>query len=119
MPSLVYFHHPYSDMLMEFNDFGRVGDKFVCKLGDVHQSVLMDPDVDKSTEVGDVCDYAWKFHARYQVVRCFHVGVEFKYFYLITWVQSWLFKFFHNVVEGGHTDAVADILFQINLFAFL
>ena len=54
MAAVVYFEHLDCDVLVELDDVGGVGDAAIGHLRDVDEAVLMDADVDESTEVGDV-----------------------------------------------------------------
>lgn len=68
-----------SDMLVEFDDVEGMGDATIGHLGDMHQTVLMDTDIDKGSEVGDVGDDARQNHAFHQVVDGVDILVELEF----------------------------------------
>ena len=86
-----------TDVLMEADDLRGVGDEAVGELGDVDKVVLMDTDVDESTEVGDVRYDASEFHSYDEVVEGVDILVELEDFNLSTWVTSRLLKLGEDV----------------------
>ncbi len=82
---------------MEADDLRGVGDEAVGELGDVDKTVLMDTDVDESTEVGDVRHDASEFHSYDEVVEGVDILVELEDFNLSTWVTSRLLKLGEDV----------------------
>ncbi|AKU69725.1 hypothetical protein ADJ77_07525 [Prevotella fusca JCM 17724] len=86
-----------TDVLMEADDLRGVGDEAVGELGDVDKTVLMDTDVDESTEVGDVRHDASEFHSYDEVVEGVDILVELEDFNLSTWVTSRLLKLGEDV----------------------
>ena len=68
----------HSDMLVEFDDVEGVGNATVGHLGNVDETVLMDTDIHKGSEVGDVGDDAWQDHALYEIVDSRDILVEFE-----------------------------------------
>ena len=90
-----------TDVLMKAYDLCGVGDEAVGELGDVDKTVLMDTDIDKDTEVGDIRHDTREFHSYDEVGEGVDVLVEFEDFNPSTWVTPWLLKFGEDVVEGG------------------
>ena len=86
-----------TDVLMEADDLRGVGHEAVGELGDVDKTVLMDTDVDESTEVGDVRHDASEFHSYDEVVEGVDILVELEDFNLSTWVTSRLLKLGEDV----------------------
>ena len=94
-----------TDVLMEADDLHGGGDEAVGELGDVDKTVLMDTDVDESTEVGDVRHDASEFHSYDEVVEGVDILVELEDFNLSTWVTSRLLKLGEDVTEGCLTPS--------------
>ena len=76
---MVYFYHPNLYMLMEFHHIERVGDTTIRHLGDMHQSVLMNADVDEGSEVGDIGDDARQYHSLFEIINGSDVLVELEF----------------------------------------
>lgn len=76
-------------MLMKLHHFSRVGNKTIGQLRHMHQSVLMNTHINKSTELGDIGNNTWQKHARNQVGNGMHTLVEGKFFEVFTWVAPW------------------------------
>ena len=68
---------------MDGDYLGGVGDKAVGQLGDMHQSVLLNADIDEATKVRDVRDDAGEHHPLAQVVQRFDRRVEGKDLYAL------------------------------------
>ena len=88
-------------MLGEVDDLRGVADTAVRQLGDVYQSVLVDADINKSSEGGDVGHYPGQNHALLEILNSRDVLVEFEDFELGSWVKSRLVEFFHDGLERG------------------
>ena len=107
---------------MELDDIGGVGYAPVGHLGDMYESVLMDADIDKGSEVGDIGDDAGQLHAGFQVLDFMNIFVKLEFLELGARVAPRLGKFLHNVGQCGQTylgrdemgevDAVADFLVE-------
>ena len=78
------------DVLVEVDDVAGMGDAAVGHLGDVHQTVLMDAEVDEGSEIGDVGDDAGQNHPLMKVVDGLNAAVEVELFYLLTGVAAGL-----------------------------
>ena len=78
------------DVLVEVDDVAGMGDATIGHLGDVHQTVLMDAEVDEGSEIGDVGDDAGQNHSLVEVVDGLYTAVEVELFYLLTWVAAGL-----------------------------
>ena len=106
-------------VLMQADNLSGVGDVAVGQLGNVDETVLMDADIDKSSEVGDVGNDAWQLHAFTQVVDGLHAGVELKLLNLFAGVAPRLFQLVHDVGEGGESDVASHISLHVNLCALV
>src|ERR1700722_16403005 len=76
----------------------------------MHQAILMNADVDESSELGDVGDDAFERHPHLQVRDLFHVVLKAGREKRITRVAPGLAQLFQNIVQsidsGGQTAAV-------------
>ena len=54
----VNFQNPDRDFLLDFDNLGRGLDIVVAELADVDQPIVVDPDVNKGAEGGDIGDNA-------------------------------------------------------------
>ena len=95
----------------------RVFHEFLCQLRDMHKTVLMDAYVYKSSEVGDVGDDTWKYHAFHEIINLLDVGVKLEGFQLLTWIAAGFLQFLHDVGEGRDTNRVRYISADIHLLA--
>ena len=75
--------------------------------GDVHQPVLMDPDIDKGAECGDVGHDTFENHARLQILELFHSLTEVRGFVGWARITSWLLEFPQNVRDSGHPETAS------------
>ena len=76
-----------------------VAHELIGELGYVNESVLMDTNINKCTEFGDIGNDTRKLHAFHKVIDSMYVMVEFEYFDLATWVEPWLFELLQDVTE--------------------
>ena len=66
-------------VLMKLYHIERVGDTTIRHLGDMHQSVLMNADVDEGSEVGDIGDDARQYHSLFEIINGSDVLVELEF----------------------------------------
>jgi len=59
----IHIQHGDFDHIAHRHHLGGVLDELITDLGDMHQTVLMDTDIHKHTEVDDIADRAGKHHA--------------------------------------------------------
>ena len=116
---MVYLEDPYPHLLMEMDDAVDVADKTVGDLRDMNQAILMDADVDKGPEVGDVGHNAGKLHAGNKIVDGMHPGIELESLYLGTRVASGLLQLLHDVAERRQADLLGDIALDVDALARL
>ncbi len=110
--TIIDLNHLYTDVLVQPDDTCGIGNKFIGKLGNMDESVLMNTDVHKGTKIGDVGDNTRQFHAFFKVVDAMHVLVEFKCFCLSARVASWFFYFLQNVGQGGQACVFGDVIMR-------
>ena len=116
---MIHLDDADTDVLMEFHHISGMGDATVCHLRDMHQTILMDADINKGPEVGDVRHDAWQFHSLDEVVDGVYTGIELKLLYLLAWVATRFFQFFHDISEGGDAHLVSHISFDVDGLALL
>ena len=81
----------------------------------MNQSVLVNADIYEGAEVGDIGYNTRQFHAFVQVFNGLYAIVEFKLLYLFTRVAARLLQLLHDVCQGGQTDLICDVLFDVYL----
>ena len=94
------------DHLPGADDFARVGNELLAHRGDVHQTVLVDADVDEGAEGGDVGDRALEDHAGGEVGDFFHAFAEFRGGEFGARVAAGFVQFGDDVGDGGHAEAL-------------
>lgn len=105
------------DFLSDLDDFRGILDEMVGELADVDESVLVNADIDKSTEGRDIRDDAGEFHSDLEVRRFFDAVLEREQFELFTWVAAWFCEFGKDVLERGESDVSADVFLEVDGFA--
>ena len=80
----------------------------------MYQTILMDADVDEGTEIGDVGDDAWQFHALDEVVDGIDTRVELEFFNLFAGVATRLFLFFEDIGKGRDAYLSGHVAFDID-----
>lgn len=55
------------DFLADLEDFTRIAHELIAELANVDEAVLVDADIDKGTEGGDVGDDAGELHADFEI----------------------------------------------------
>ena len=87
------------DDLAGFDGFAGVLDEAVGQLGDVDEAVLVDADVDKGSELGDVGDDAFEGHVGMDVGELADALVEGGGDELVAGVAAGLAELFEDVVD--------------------
>ena len=113
----IYAQHFDLDMLVDGYHFRGIADVAVGQLGEVYQSVFLDADVDKGTEVGDVAHNAGQHHAFVQVGQGAYVLVELKHLDGFPRVAAGLVKLLQDVLQGGQSDGGRQVALEVNLLA--
>ena len=80
-------------------------DESVANLGNMYQTILMNADVHKHTEVNDIADSAFQDHAFFQILHGQYVTAEHRCRRFITGVTTGFFQFLDDILQGGQTDA--------------
>ena len=66
----------------------------------MNQTVLMNTEVHKRPEVGDVCNCALQLHSVLEVADLLHVLTELRHDEFLTGIAAWLQQFLANVIDG-------------------
>lgn len=109
--------HAHTYMLVHADDCCRVADKLVGKLGDMHQSVFLDPYIYEASEISNIIDDAGQFHTFPQVVDGLHVFVELEDLNLLTRVTSRFIQFLHDIGQRRQSHGIGHIVLDIYLAA--
>ena len=85
----------------------------------MHQTILMNADINKRAEVGDVGDCPFQNHSRQQIVHGFYAIGKLRGFKFRTRIAARLFQLFDDVGDGRHPEAFVGKIsgFQIAQFA--
>ena len=68
-------------------------------LGNMHQPVLMDADIDKCAEINNVAHRTLQYHARRQVFHLKHIGTKDGFRHLIPGVTRRFLQLFHDILQ--------------------
>ena len=79
------------------------------------KSVLMQSDVHESPEVGDVGDYSWEFHSRFEIFYGVDVVRKCEFTGLFARVEPRFGEFLKDVVYGRETCGAAYEFFCVYL----
>ena len=104
-------------MLVEVDNLVGVVDTTIGHLANMHQTVLMHTDVDKSAESCDIGDNARQHHAFLDIFDACDVLVELEHLEFGTWVETWFFQLFHYILQCRHAAVIADEVLQAYLRA--
>ena len=116
---MIDLNDTHLDMLVKFHHVEGVGDATIGHLGDMYQTILMDTDIDKGSEVGDVGDDARQNHAFHQVVDGVDILVELEFLSLLTGIAPRFFQFLEDIGEGGDAHFGSDVLADVDGLALL
>lgn len=72
----------------------------------MYQVILMNVDIDKCVEIGDVSDCFFQNYFWQQVVYGFNVIGELCGFKFRMWVVVWFFQFFDDIVYGWYVEFI-------------
>ena len=90
----------------------RVADEGVGEGADVHESVLVDADVAKGAECGDVGDDALELHARREVFDLFNAVGKTHRGEFRAWIASGLFELGYDVADSWLTDTATYVILR-------
>src|SRR5258708_15738768 len=93
--------------LADLDHIAGLFDVAVRQFTDMHQPVLMDPDVDKGSEFGHVGDDAFKCHACVKVADLLHALPKAGRKELVARITSGPAQLFENVVQSVDTGGYA------------
>src|SRR5690606_34576517 len=111
----VDLHHAHLHDVAGLHHLMRVLHKAIRKLGDVHQTVLMDTDIHERAKGGDVGDCTFELHAGPEILNLLDtVGESCR---LEGWsrIAARLFQFGDNVLHCWQAEALVDELARIDL----
>jgi hypothetical protein len=90
------------DDIAGLRDFAWVLDVSIGHRGDVHQSVLVDPHINKGAERSDVRHDTFENHAGLEILELFHSLTEVRRFEGRARITTGLLKFPQDVGDGRH-----------------
>ena len=68
------------------------------------QTVLMNSDIYKSTEVNNIADSSLQYHTLFQVFHIQDIGTEDRFRHLISWISGRFFQLFYDITKSRLTD---------------
>src|SRR5437588_1931673 len=104
-PLHINTQHAYLHNLPDGDDRERVAHVAVGKLGDMHQAILLDTDIDESAKVHHVAHRPLQEHAGLQVFHLEHVVAQEGSGQRFARVKSRLLQILQDVVEGRQANA--------------
>src|SRR5580693_563016 len=93
-----------TDDIAGLRDLAWVVDVSIGHRGDVHQPVLVDPDIDKGAECGDVRHDTFENHAGPQILELFHALSEARRLENRSGITSGLLEFPQDVSDRRHPE---------------
>lgn len=109
------FEDTDGEFLSDLDDIVGVFDEVVGEFGDMDQAVLVDADVNESTEGGDVGDDAFELHVGGEVLDIVDIVAELGGFKGGAGVATGFFEFVDDIAEGGFADIIAEVTFDLDL----
>ena len=109
----IHRHNFHIHRLLHPHHAVGIGYALVCELRNMYQSLGLDAEVHKATEIGDVGNHARKLHSLAQVLDCLYRGVETEFCQLLARVSPGLFQFRYNIPQGFLSEALCQISVHI------
>jgi len=93
-------------------------DIFLTHLRDMHQSILMHPDIYESSKVNHVSHCTLKDHAFFQVLHVKHIRSQNRLRHLISRIPCRFFQFFDDVTKCrfSYAELLGKLLIILDLF---
>src|SRR6266567_980723 len=106
-PSALHIHvqHAHLHDLPDGDDRERVAHVAVGKLGDMHQAILLDADIDEGAKVHHVAHHPLQEHAGLQVFHLEHIVAQEGSWQRFARIKSRLLQVLQDVVEGRQANA--------------
>ncbi len=105
------------DLLAHLHNIGGAFHELVAELADVDEAVLVDADVHKRAEGGDIRHDAGQFEAGFEVLHFLDAFLKAERLKLLAWVAAGLGQLLDDVGERGQADILGDVFFQVNFGA--
>ena len=70
----------------------------------MNKSVLMNSDINESSEIDYVADSSFQDHTLFQILNIQYVCAENRLRHLISWVAGWFFQLFYNITKCDLTN---------------
>lgn len=86
------------------DDFQWMLDKAVTHLRDMYQTILMDSDIHKGTEINDISHGSLQYHARSQIFDLEHVTAQDWFWHILTRITGRRFQFLYDIPESQFAD---------------
>ena len=88
-----------------------MGDAPFGNLRNMHQTILMDGNIDKCAKVGDIAHRSGQHHPFFQVAHLHHIGAQQRFWQLVPWVPSRLAQLGDHIPQGrlSYSDALCNL----------
>ena len=96
------------------DDFVRVLDEAGRKHGNVHQTILVDSDVDECTEVGDVRDDAFQQHSGFEILELLDAILEIGDLEVGSRIAPRLLQFLQDVAHRRQAEGIVGVARRVN-----
>ena len=70
----------------------------------MYQTILMDPDIHKGTEINDISHGSLQYHARSQIFDLEHVTAQDWFWHILTRITGRRFQFLYDIPESQFAD---------------
>ena len=109
LPVEIDLEHLHPDPISRADHGARILDEPLAQLRNVDEAVLVNPDIDERTEVGDVGDNARTDHSRHQIGDGVQVFAEREGSEGFAGIATRLLELPHDVIEGELPDLVSEV----------
>ena len=102
-PVLLLIHTENTNLhnISDAYSFQRMFDKFFTHLGNMNKSVLMNSDINESSEIDYVADSSFQDHTLFQILDIQYVCAENRLRHLITRISCRFLQLFYNIPKSN------------------
>ena len=102
------------DHIAFLTNIGGLFGAAILQFGNMHQPILMDTDIHKSSKIGDVSDDAFQLHSNNEIFDGINILRKHRLLIRRAWVSSRFFELRTDVLQGLQADIIALISLQAN-----
>src|SRR5271166_6465482 len=97
---------------MYLHDFRRVFNEGIAQLADVHQTVLVYPDINECAKGGDIGHNPGQPESRLEVLEFADAFRKLENFKLLSGITPRLSELIHDVGQGRKPDRISDVFIE-------